>query len=166
MQETQETWVQSLGWKIPWRRAWQPIPVSCQENPMDRGVWWVTVHSVVKSRTQLRQLSTALQLTSYHRAVLFFTVKREQEKNLKLGYMQRVDGRGGWVNNPSILGEKTELPCQIERCFLRRKPHRMVERWEWVNQMGRGTNWRFTSYSNWARCLALWDLLLSHGNCR
>ena len=23
----QETWVQSLGWKIPWRRAWQPTPV-------------------------------------------------------------------------------------------------------------------------------------------
>ena len=22
-----ETWVQSLGWEIPWRRAWQPIPV-------------------------------------------------------------------------------------------------------------------------------------------
>ena len=23
----QDTWVQSLGWKIPWRRAWQPTPV-------------------------------------------------------------------------------------------------------------------------------------------
>ena len=23
----QETWVQSLGQKIPWRRIWQPIPV-------------------------------------------------------------------------------------------------------------------------------------------
>ena len=22
-----ETYVQSLGWKIPWRRAWQPTPV-------------------------------------------------------------------------------------------------------------------------------------------
>ena len=22
-----ETWVQSLGWKIPWRKAWQPTPV-------------------------------------------------------------------------------------------------------------------------------------------
>ena len=27
MQEAQETWVQSLGWKIPWRRAWQSMPV-------------------------------------------------------------------------------------------------------------------------------------------
>ena len=23
----QETWVQSLGWKIPWRREWQTTPV-------------------------------------------------------------------------------------------------------------------------------------------
>ena len=23
----QETWVQSLGWEDPWRRAWQPTPV-------------------------------------------------------------------------------------------------------------------------------------------
>ena len=23
----QETWIQSLGWKDPWRRKWQPTPV-------------------------------------------------------------------------------------------------------------------------------------------
>ena len=27
-------------------------------NPMDRGVWWATVHGVAKSRTLLMQLST------------------------------------------------------------------------------------------------------------
>ena len=27
VQETQETWVRSWIRKIPWRRAWQPIPV-------------------------------------------------------------------------------------------------------------------------------------------
>ena len=27
MQETQETWVRSLGQEDPWRRAWQPTPV-------------------------------------------------------------------------------------------------------------------------------------------
>ena len=26
MQETQETWVRSLGQEDPWRRAWQPTP--------------------------------------------------------------------------------------------------------------------------------------------
>ena len=24
----QETWVRSLGWEDPWRRKWQPTPVS------------------------------------------------------------------------------------------------------------------------------------------
>ena len=28
------------------------------KNPMDRGTWWATVHSVTKSQTQLKQLST------------------------------------------------------------------------------------------------------------
>ena len=27
MQETQETWVQALGWEYPQRRKWQPTPV-------------------------------------------------------------------------------------------------------------------------------------------
>ena len=26
---------------------------SCLKNPMDRGIWWATVHLVAKSRTQL-----------------------------------------------------------------------------------------------------------------
>ena len=34
--------------KIPWRRAWQPTPYSCLENPMDRGAWWA------KSQTRLK----------------------------------------------------------------------------------------------------------------
>ena len=37
-----------------WRRWWRaPLQYSCLENPMDRGAWWVAVHGVVKSRTQL-----------------------------------------------------------------------------------------------------------------
>ena len=32
--------------KIPWRRAWQLTPVSCLENPLDRGTWWATVLGV------------------------------------------------------------------------------------------------------------------------
>ena len=30
------------------------LQYSCLENPMARGVWWVTVHGVTKSWTQLR----------------------------------------------------------------------------------------------------------------
>ena len=34
-----------------------PLQYSCLENPMDRGAWWVTVHSISKSQTQMKQLS-------------------------------------------------------------------------------------------------------------
>ena len=27
------------------------LQYSCLENPMDRGVWWATVHRVIKSQT-------------------------------------------------------------------------------------------------------------------
>ena len=37
--------------KIPWRRKWQPTPVSCLGNPMDRGAWQPTVQDH-KSRTR------------------------------------------------------------------------------------------------------------------
>ena len=39
----QETWVWSLGWKIPWRRDWLSTPV----------FWPVEFHGVAKRRTQL-----------------------------------------------------------------------------------------------------------------
>ena len=32
-----ETWVRSLGWEDPWRRAWQPTPILAWRIPMDRG---------------------------------------------------------------------------------------------------------------------------------
>ena len=35
-----------------------PLQYSYLENPMDRGAWWATVHSVAKSWTQLKRLST------------------------------------------------------------------------------------------------------------
>ena len=40
--------------KIPWRRALQPTPVSCLENPMDRGAWRATVHGITESQTRLK----------------------------------------------------------------------------------------------------------------
>ena len=30
-----------------------PLQYSCQENPMDRGAGWATVHGVAKSQTRL-----------------------------------------------------------------------------------------------------------------
>ena len=40
-----------------------PLQYSCLENPTDRGVWQATVHSVTKSWTQLKPLSTLTYLS-------------------------------------------------------------------------------------------------------
>ena len=41
--------------KIPWRRKWQPTPVSCLESSMDREAWWATVQGVSKSQIGLSE---------------------------------------------------------------------------------------------------------------
>ena len=48
VQETQETWVRSLGQEeswvgtIPWGGNVNPLQYSCLGNPMVRGAWWAT----------------------------------------------------------------------------------------------------------------------------
>ena len=42
----------------PGRGYSHALQCSCLENPMDRGTRWATVHSVTKSRTWLKWLST------------------------------------------------------------------------------------------------------------
>ena len=37
-----------------------PLQHSCLENLMDRGAWWVKVHWVAESQTQLNRLSTSI----------------------------------------------------------------------------------------------------------
>ena len=44
MQETQETWVQSLGWEDPLEN--EILQYSCLENPMDRGTWQATAPEI------------------------------------------------------------------------------------------------------------------------
>ena len=54
MQETLETWVQSLGQEDPLKEGnSNPLQYFCLENPMDQGAWWATVHGVTKSQTRL-----------------------------------------------------------------------------------------------------------------
>ena len=55
MQETQGTWVQTLGGEDPLEEDMPTLQYSCLENPMDRGAWWATVHSIAKSWTRLKR---------------------------------------------------------------------------------------------------------------
>ena len=42
----------------PGGRHGSPLQYACLESPLYRGAWWATVHSVAKSRTWLKRLST------------------------------------------------------------------------------------------------------------
>ena len=42
-----------LGWKISWRRKWQPTPVFMPGEFHGQRAWWARVHGVMKSWTQL-----------------------------------------------------------------------------------------------------------------
>ena len=45
-----ETWVQSLGREIPWRRKWLPTPVFLPEEFHGRVAWRATVPEVTRVR--------------------------------------------------------------------------------------------------------------------
>ena len=47
--------IRGLG-RSPGEGNGNPFQYSCLENPMDGGAWWVTVHRVTKSQTQLSDL--------------------------------------------------------------------------------------------------------------
>ena len=50
--------IPGLG-KSPGEGHGNPFQYSCLENPMDRGAWWITVHSVAKTWTGLKQFSSS-----------------------------------------------------------------------------------------------------------
>ena len=58
MQETQETWVQSLGWEDPLEKEMAThSSILAWKIPWTRGAWWAAVHGVAKSRTRLRDFT-------------------------------------------------------------------------------------------------------------
>ena len=51
-------WVRSWVGKIPEERNGNLFQYSCVENPMDKGAWWATAHSIAQSWTWLKWPST------------------------------------------------------------------------------------------------------------
>ena len=60
VQQTQETWIGSLGREDPLGEEMAAHSSIAWENPVDRGAWWATVPRVVKSnRTESIHTSTS-----------------------------------------------------------------------------------------------------------
>ena len=55
----QETWVQSLGWQIPWKREGQPAPVFLPGEFHDMEFWGAAVCGVAQSQAQLKRLGSS-----------------------------------------------------------------------------------------------------------
>ena len=82
MQETQDTWVQSLGWEDPLEEEMTTHFSSLAWlNPMDRGAWKATVHGIAKSWA--RQSMHALPVKFLKR--LLQKKKKKQKKKEREG---------------------------------------------------------------------------------
>ena len=50
----QKIWIRSLGWEDPLEKGMAThSSILSWRIPMDRGAWWIAVHDVAKSQTQL-----------------------------------------------------------------------------------------------------------------
>ena len=67
----------SLFTFMHWRRKWQPTPVSCLENPRDRGAWWAVIYGVAESRTWLKGLSSSSSSSSSSIMTQRFNISQE-----------------------------------------------------------------------------------------
>ena len=74
--------------RSPGRGHGNPVQYSCLENPMDRGDWWTTVHSVAKSLTQLKQLSMHIRKAD--------TMGRAEQKERTESAKHRRKSRRAW----------------------------------------------------------------------
>ena len=85
-----ETWVRSLGWEdSPGEGNGNPLQYYCQENPMDRGPWYATVHGVAKSRTRLNDFTYIYPLpfkSPSHAPILPLQVVTEHQAELPVLY--------------------------------------------------------------------------------
>ena len=70
----------SLFTFMHWRRKWQPTPVSCLENPRDRGAWRAAVYGVTQSRTRLKRLSSS---SSSNSGLLVKNLSAKQEMRVQ-----------------------------------------------------------------------------------
>ena len=80
----------------PWSKKWQP---TCLESSMNRGgAWWVTVHGVSKSQTQLSTHTHAISITLLSLQLIIKYLNHEKKLIVILTYTVNLN-----VNRYSVL---------------------------------------------------------------
>ena len=101
--------------KIPGGGNGNPLPYYCQENPTDRGSWWVTVHGVAKSQIRRSDLAGTHDPLCYLLIRLFRTAMAQTLT--KLPAMQEAQVQ------PQGQEDPLENDVQPTSIFLPRKSH-------------------------------------------
>ena len=74
------------GWgRSPGGGQGNPLQYSCLENSLDRGAWWVTVHRVTKSWTQLKRLITACIQQFMNQAASYVVTRMALQRLMRTG---------------------------------------------------------------------------------
>ena len=113
-QRVGDDWATSLSLFtfMHWRRKWQPTPVSCLENPRDRGAWWAAVYGVAQSQTRLKWLSSSsssMAESEEELKSLLMKVKEESENaGLKLNIQKTKIISSGLIISWQIDGKTME----------------------------------------------------------
>ena len=95
-QETQKTWVQSLGQENPLEKGnGKPLQCSYLENPVDRGAWRPTVHRVAKSRTRLNKVAERPKRASQVALVVKNPPANPRDAGKLLGWGRSLGGEHG-----------------------------------------------------------------------
>ena len=91
---SQETWYSEVLLDIGhiYKDNGTPLQYSCLENPMDRGVWWATVHGVSKSWTRLSDFTF-----TFH----FHALEKEMATHSSV-LARRIPGTGEPGGLPSV----------------------------------------------------------------
>ena len=125
MLETQETWIQFLGWEDPLEKQMcYPLQSSCLENFMDRGAWQAAVDGVSESRTQLNDWVHSLLdvrgLVNRHSWSLPIYSSESQRKStqMAIGISSKLwcKRRRQWHPTPVLLPGKSHGWRSLEGC--------------------------------------------------
>ena len=105
-----------------------PLQSSCLKNPMDRGVWWATVHRLAKNQTQLRDWAhtcTCNYLGLVSEFLQFIGSQRAHQAPLSMGFSRQKYGSGFPLPSPGDLldpGIKSMSPALLGRFFTTGPP--------------------------------------------